>query len=75
MDGHALWVSQAALEIAERALPGGRWPGPGEVEGGEVVRDDKGQPTGEWWTSGSCSVNRANTSINNLSRSLAYCEL
>ena len=48
VDGHALWVSQAALDIAKRALPGGRWPGPGEVEGGEVVRDDKGQPTGEW---------------------------
>ncbi|KAI0718483.1 amidohydrolase family-domain-containing protein [Fomitopsis betulina] len=43
VDGHALWVSQAALDIAARALPGGQWP---EVEGGEVVRDDKGTPTG-----------------------------
>lgn len=35
------------MDIAERALPGGQWPKPGEVEGGEVVGDDKGVPTGK----------------------------
>ncbi|KZT68098.1 hypothetical protein DAEQUDRAFT_790892 [Daedalea quercina L-15889] len=46
VDGHALWVSQRALEIAEAGLPGGRWPEPGEVEGGEIGKDEKGEPTG-----------------------------
>ncbi|KAH9837926.1 amidohydrolase family-domain-containing protein [Rhodofomes roseus] len=46
VDGHALWVSDRALELAEAKLPGGRWPGHGEVEGGEVMKDKNGKPTG-----------------------------
>jgi len=48
VDGHALWVSQRALDISQAALPGGKWPKPGEVEGGEVLRGTDGQPTGEF---------------------------
>ncbi|KZT05240.1 uncharacterized protein LAESUDRAFT_235657 [Laetiporus sulphureus 93-53] len=42
VDGHALWVSPRALDIAERSgkLPGGRWPRAGEMQGGEVVWED-----------------------------------
>ncbi|KAH9921109.1 amidohydrolase family-domain-containing protein [Fomitopsis serialis] len=46
VDVHALWVSARALELAEASLPGGRWPGSGEIEGGEVMKDEKGEPTG-----------------------------
>ena len=64
VDGHALWVSQAALDIAERALPDERWPGPGEVEGGEVVKDDKGEPTGTQPTTSCVGHHRTDTNCN-----------
>ncbi|TCD59895.1 hypothetical protein EIP91_011218 [Steccherinum ochraceum] len=37
-DGHALWVSNAVLKVME--------PIPGEVEGGVIMRDGSGKPTG-----------------------------
>lgn len=37
-DGHMLWVSQAVLRSIE--------PLPTEVEGGVIVRDSFGKPTG-----------------------------
>ncbi|CCM03220.1 uncharacterized protein FIBRA_05344 [Fibroporia radiculosa] len=43
VDGHALWVSTRALELTMANIPGGSWP---DVEGGEVVTDEKGDPTG-----------------------------
>ncbi|EED78577.1 predicted protein [Postia placenta Mad-698-R] len=46
VDGHALWVSSRALDIAQAKIPGGEWPAPGDVEGGEIVRDASGDPTG-----------------------------
>ena len=39
-DGHALWVSKAILSKME--------PIPEEVEGGVIVRDASGQPTGAY---------------------------
>ncbi|KAL6308903.1 amidohydrolase family-domain-containing protein [Sparassis latifolia] len=38
VDGHALWVSPTALAFVN--------PGPGEIEGGEVVRYENGEMTG-----------------------------
>lgn len=42
VDVHAEWVSRAVLDELE-ARPGGL---PGMVEGGLIVRDDNGKPTG-----------------------------
>jgi len=39
-DGHALWVSQKILDAMA--------PIPAHVEGGHIVRDDIGNPTGEY---------------------------
>ena len=38
-DGHALWVSQKILDAMA--------PIPAHVEGGHIVRDEIGNPTGE----------------------------
>jgi len=38
-DGHALWVSQKILDAMA--------PIPAHVEGGHIVRDEMGNPTGE----------------------------
>ncbi|TCD68977.1 hypothetical protein EIP91_009199 [Steccherinum ochraceum] len=46
VDGHALWVSPRAIELAEAELPGGKWPSDQEIEGGEIVRDHSGGPAG-----------------------------
>ncbi|EKM52572.1 uncharacterized protein PHACADRAFT_261074 [Phanerochaete carnosa HHB-10118-sp] len=46
VDGHALWVSPRALELSREQLPGRRWPSDSEVEGGEILRDSSGDPTG-----------------------------
>lgn len=42
IDVHAEWVSQAIIDELE-AMPGGL---PREVDGGLIVRDEKGDPTG-----------------------------
>ena len=42
-DGHALWISR---KIIESNLP---WPD--VIEGGVIVRDSSGYPTGEYRTS------------------------
>ncbi|PCH43061.1 hypothetical protein WOLCODRAFT_132641 [Wolfiporia cocos MD-104 SS10] len=44
VDGHALWVSPRALELAQANLPDGRWPE--GIEGGEIVRGADGEPSG-----------------------------
>ena len=46
-DGHAVWVSHAALALTLDQLPGKRWPENEEIDGGEIIRDEKGDPTGE----------------------------
>ncbi|KAI0341229.1 hypothetical protein BDW22DRAFT_1359484 [Trametopsis cervina] len=46
VDGHALWVSSRALEIAQQQLPGKRWPSDDDVAGGQIVRDSTGHPSG-----------------------------
>ncbi|KAI0920404.1 hypothetical protein AcW1_002156 [Taiwanofungus camphoratus] len=46
VDSHALWISPRALELVQAQLPHGKFPEPGELKGGEVVRDDQGEPTG-----------------------------
>ena len=38
IDGHARWVSPAVLELMNDL--------PKEVEGGQIVRDEQGKPTG-----------------------------
>lgn len=43
-DGHAIWASKKVIELAEERLPGGEWPE--EVEGGVILRDDEGRPSG-----------------------------
>jgi predicted amidohydrolase YtcJ len=40
IDGHMLWVNSAAMKIA------GIRPGIADPEGGKILRDDKGNPTG-----------------------------
>jgi len=40
-DGHAIWVSRRTLE--DNA------PYPDQVEGGVIFRDDRGNPTGEFF--------------------------
>lgn len=39
VDGHASWVSSRVLDLMGRI--------PQEVDGGVVLRDDNGKPTGE----------------------------
>jgi len=39
-DGHALWVSQRVLDAMA--------PIPAHVEGGHIVRDEAGNPTGQY---------------------------
>lgn len=46
VDGHALWVSPRALELTREQLPEQRWPPDTEIEGGEILRDGAGNPTG-----------------------------
>ncbi|KAI0087591.1 amidohydrolase family-domain-containing protein [Irpex rosettiformis] len=46
VDGHALWVSPRVLELTKEQLPGQKWPSSEEVNGGEIVRDSTGNPTG-----------------------------
>ena len=46
VDGHALWVSQAALDETLTQIPGGEWPDNEDIVGGEIIRDADGQPTG-----------------------------
>lgn len=46
-DGHALWVSQKILTAMQ--------PLPNEVEGGVIVRDDLGNPTGKVGILRTCS--------------------
>ena len=41
IDGHAYWANSAALKASPRALDGDWQP-----EGGQIIRDAKGQPTG-----------------------------
>ncbi|KAH9948445.1 amidohydrolase family-domain-containing protein [Amylocystis lapponica] len=45
VDVHALWVSPRALELTRSTIPDG-WPAPGEIEGGEIIRDEDNVPTG-----------------------------
>ena len=47
MDGHASWVSKPVLELM---AAGGRIPD--NVDGGEIIRDKNGIPTGMALTSG-----------------------
>ncbi|GJE95765.1 amidohydrolase [Phanerochaete sordida] len=46
VDGHAMWVSPRALELTRKQLPGQRWPPDSDIEGGEILRDIDGNPTG-----------------------------
>ncbi|KAI0790942.1 amidohydrolase family-domain-containing protein [Abortiporus biennis] len=48
VDGHAIWVSRAALELAKESLPGHEWPKDEDVEkeGGKIIRDEDGEPNG-----------------------------
>ncbi|KIP09425.1 hypothetical protein PHLGIDRAFT_102850 [Phlebiopsis gigantea 11061_1 CR5-6] len=46
VDGHAIWLSPRALELTKEQLPQQRWPSNDEIDGGEVVRDNSGEPTG-----------------------------
>lgn len=46
VDGHALWLSPQALELTLAELPDHRWPSNDEIEGGEIMRDAHGNPTG-----------------------------
>jgi predicted amidohydrolase YtcJ len=46
VDGHASWVSKPVLELM---VAGGRMPG--SVDGGEIIRDKNGIPTGITLTS------------------------
>ncbi|KAI0688514.1 amidohydrolase family-domain-containing protein [Cytidiella melzeri] len=46
VDGHALWVSPRALELTKEQLPGQQWPSDDEVNGGEIIRNSAGDPTG-----------------------------
>lgn len=41
VDGHANWANQAAMALSEKDLSGAWQP-----DGGEIVRDESGQPTG-----------------------------
>jgi len=41
VDGHAAWANSAAMTVADRDL-NGDW----QVDGGDIVRDDKGEATG-----------------------------
>ena len=45
-DGHAIWISNAALKETLAQLPGERWPEDGDILGGEIIRDHKGNPSG-----------------------------
>lgn len=45
-DGHAVWVSKAALDLTLAQLPGQRWPSNEDIDGGEIVKDAYGVPTG-----------------------------
>ena len=46
-DGHAIWVSHTALAQTLEQLPGKRWPKNDEIDGGEIIRDEEDNPTGE----------------------------
>ncbi|KAI0799818.1 amidohydrolase family-domain-containing protein [Irpex lacteus] len=46
VDGHALWVSPRVLELTKAQLPEQKWPSNDEVNGGEIIRDSSGEPTG-----------------------------
>jgi predicted amidohydrolase YtcJ len=43
VDVHAAWISERALELTKEALGGSL---PAVVEGGEIVRDERGEATG-----------------------------
>ncbi|KAJ3557061.1 hypothetical protein NM688_g1675 [Phlebia brevispora] len=45
-DGHAVWISYAAINITLAKLPGQRWPSNDDIDGGEIVRDSNDNPTG-----------------------------
>ena len=45
-DGHAIWVSHSAMAQTLEQLPGKRWPDNKDIDGGEIILDGKGDPTG-----------------------------
>ncbi|KAH8084879.1 amidohydrolase family-domain-containing protein [Cristinia sonorae] len=46
VDGHAMWVSPRVIELTKESQPGHKWPSDDEIEGGSIVRDSDGNPTG-----------------------------
>ncbi|KAI0702541.1 amidohydrolase family-domain-containing protein [Earliella scabrosa] len=62
-DGHALWVSRAVIQSME--------PLPDEVEGGVIVRDASGQPTGVFLDNAQDLVVRPEPTYNQLQKRFA----
>ncbi|THH33281.1 hypothetical protein EUX98_g931 [Antrodiella citrinella] len=46
VDGHALWISPRAIKLTKDSLPNQTWPSDDEIEGGEIQRDEDGNPAG-----------------------------